>query len=122
MAPTPALAVLLAGPGVVFAALALSYRREGRRSTTIEERCGAALAATTYGGLAALAWVWLVATTPPPAPLARPALAVGVAVLSAEAVRLRNAARRARRDADRAVYSPPTPRGGRRGNRSAHSR
>ncbi|WP_280403752.1 hypothetical protein [Nocardia brasiliensis] len=112
-------ALLLAGPGGVFAALALSYRREMRRSATTGERSGSALAAAAYGCLAALSYVWAVAAAPPPPPFALPALGLGVALLTAMAVQLWGANRACRRGPTLAVSSGAAPVGELEGRSSA---
>ncbi|MGY4101967.1 hypothetical protein ACW2Q0_20820 [Nocardia sp. R16R-3T] len=113
--------LLLAGPGGVFAALALSYRWEMRQLTTAGERSGSALAAAAYGCLAALSYVWAVAAAPIPAPFTLPALGVGVALLTALAVKLWVANRTFRRVSALAVPSTDASVGELEGRLFAHT-
>ncbi|MBF6137794.1 hypothetical protein IU501_33015 [Nocardia otitidiscaviarum] len=97
--------LLLAGPGVVFTALALSYRRDARRFPATGERPGAATLSASYGCLAALSFLWTAATMPVPAPFAVATLGVGAASLTVLAMKLRAAERADRWESALAVLS-----------------
>jgi hypothetical protein len=113
--------LLLAGPGGVFAALALSYRWDVRRFAIAGDRTEAAVLAAAYGCLAALSYLWAVATAPTPALFTRPALGVGVALLAALARRLWLATRDRGWVSALAVTSASAPVGELEENASAHA-
>ncbi|WP_280343903.1 hypothetical protein [Nocardia neocaledoniensis] len=113
-------ALLLGGPGVVFAALALSYHRDARRFPATGERPGATTLSAAHGCLAALSFLWAVATMPLSAPRAVVAVGVGAASLTVLAVQLRAADRADRWEAALTVLSATAPLGEPEGCPAAH--